>query len=240
MVEIVRKTPLTMPQGVSVNPQTLQPELPPEPQPLTDGIQIHDPNTGQPVTSELDQIDLPPMNDWLRAIYQMLLWGATSLQALAKTTPAVAALNPEVEKTIDQIATVGYQITNSAAEVSRGLWNWPFARVIINRQIETFVHPREVEMFDNYYKEWYETLMLPVEQGLQQLDKNKMVEWVKSKEDIADPQMFLTLCINRLRMERIAEKSAWSPTDMLSMSRPVGERQKTTTGLERVFRKKPG
>jgi len=41
-------------------------------------------------------------------------------------------------------------------------------------------------------------------------------------------------------MERIAAKSAWTPTDVLSTSRPVGERKKTTTGLEDVFRKRPG
>jgi len=211
-----------------------------QPEEQQDGIRMVDPNSGQPLRSELDQVDLPPMNDYLRAIYQLLVWGATSFQGLARSTPALTSLNPDIERTVDQIATLGYQVTNGAAEASRALWNWPYSRVIINKQLEHWIHPQEWSLFDTLYMEWYKEFVEPVEAGVAQPDSKKLLDWVKAKEDIADPQAFLELCANRLRMERAAQKSAWSPTELLSLQRPTGERQKTTTGLERVFRRKPG
>ncbi len=206
-------------------------------------IRMIDPNTGEPIRTELDQIDLPPAGDYLQGIYELLVWASSSIVALVKMTPGLMRLNPELEKNLDQFATIAYQVTDTGAQVVRGLWNWPFARVLINQQVERLLHPAEVEMFDRLYTEWYQLFIHPTETGVQPPGQEKLVEWLKSKRDeIADPEGFLRLCINRYRMERAAAESAWAPTKMLQLTRPGGgaERKTTTTGLERVFRRRPG
>lgn len=249
MVEIVRKErpdgrpePEQRGQPESVNPSTLQPEYQPQPQPREwdDGIRAVDPNTGQPMKTELDEIPLPPGNDWLRAIYEVLLWATNSFVGFAKTTPHLAALNPELEQTIDQVCTIGYQVTNAGAELSRGLWNWPTSRVGINKQIESLLFPEESRMFETLFIEWYRDIVEPIEAGTEQANPKKEVEWVKAHPEIADPRGFLVLARSKYRMEKVAAASMWTPTDMFKLTQPGGTRQTSTTNIHTVFRKRLG
>lgn len=236
MVEIIRKG-----KDGGVNPSTLQPEPVPQMREFNDGVRMIDPNTGRPIETELDQLDLPPGNDWVRAIYQVFAWAAGSFVTFARTTPSLAALSPDMEKTMDQVCTVGYQVTNAGAELSRGLWNWPMSRVNINKQLESVFYPEETKMFDRLFVEWYNDLVGPVEAGIEPYNKDKVRDWLKSKPEIADPQGFQALATARLRTERAAEKSMWTPTDMFKMSMPGGERRMSREGMDirKVFRK-PG
>jgi len=240
------------PQVQAAVAPAIQPAPPPAFQPVQpqvrtefdDGIWVRDPNTGQLMKSELDEatVDIDSLGgDPLRAIYQTLVWAAESLKKLAQTTPALAGLSPEIEKTIDGVATLGYQVTNTGAQLARGLWSWPFTRVIINENLEQFIHPEAWGIFNRLYGDWYKELVMPVEQGQAKYDPNKITEWVgKHKDEIADPKAFVGLCSQRYTMEKIASKSAWMPTMVLETTRPVGIRGTTTTGLESVFKKKPG
>lgn len=254
----------TLPKTLPAPPVTRQPAPQPvaQPQPVMkpfagggnvgtgetpiydDGIQMRDPNTGQVMTSEIEEAGLQMEylgGDPLRAVYQGLVWAAESFKRLAMTTPALAGLSPATEGLIDQIATIGYQVTNAGAELSRGLWNWPFTRVIINQSMEQVIHPEEWGTFNKLYREWHENIIAPVESGQAKYDPEKIKSWIGShSSEIADPGGFIRLCSQRYAMERVAAKSAWTPTDVLATSKPVGMRQTTTTGLESVFKKKPG
>jgi hypothetical protein len=208
-----------------------------------DGIRQRDPQTGELLATELDMVDFTSIGqgDPLRALYQGLVWAAETFQRLAKTTPAIAAMGPETEKVLDQVAYWGYQVTNTGAEVCRGLWSWPFTRVIINQQFDQIFHPEEKAVFDRLYRGWYDDVVAPVEAGTAQYDPEKVKAWVaRHSDEIAKPGEFVKLCSDRYMSEKIAAKHAWSPTDVLTMARPVGERRTTTTGMESIFRKKPG
>lgn len=234
MTEIVQPQPI---RPSFAGPQPQQPQF-------DDGIYMKDPNTGQTMRTELDQVDMEYLGgDPLRALYQGLVWAAESFKSLARTTPALAALSPGTESIIDQVATLGYQVTNAGAELARGLWNWPFTRVVVNQSMEQFIHPEETATFNRLYADWYKDIIAPVETGQAEYKPEKVKDWVLGHDkEIADPKGFVKLCSQRYAMEKVAAKSAWSPTDILSVDRSAirGVRQKTTTGLESVFRKKPG
>jgi len=234
MTEIVQPQPV---RPSFAGPQPQQPQF-------DDGIYMKDPNTGQMMKTELDQVDMEYLGgDPLRALYQGLVWAAESFKSLARTTPALAALSPGTESIIDQVATIGYQVTNAGAELTRGLWNWPFTRVVVNQSMEQFIHPEETATFNRLYADWYKEIIAPVEAGQAEYKAEVVKDWVLGHDkEIADPKGFVQLCSQRYAMEKVAAKSAWSPTDILSTDRSQirGVRQKTTTGLESVFRKKPG
>lgn len=232
--------PMVRPPSPQPSPSVMT-SFPPLQEPeYDDNIRIRDPRTGQPLPSALDTIDLPPMNDWMRAVYQALYFGAETCKNLARMTPAVAALGSQYAVALDTIATISYQITNTSAEVARALYNWDFSRVILNQQIEKFVHPEESSLFDKLYAEWYMTFIVPVESGQAEYNEKALKEWVTSQKEIEDPRGFVELAAKRLTMERIAAQSAWMPTDMLKTTRPIERRQKTTTDLYRVFKKTSG
>jgi hypothetical protein len=208
-----------------------------------DGIRQRDPKTGEVLTTELDQINFDALGqgDPLRALYQFLAWSAESFKSLAKTTPAVAALSPGAEQLLDQVAYWGYQTTNTGAELCRGLWNWPFTRVILNSQMDTLLHPAERATFDRLYRNWFDEVIAPIELGQAEYNPEHVKSWMsKHTDEIAKPGEFLKLCSDRYSSEKIAAKHAWTPTDLLSRQLPLGERKTTTTGLESVFRHRPG
>lgn len=229
-------------QEVIANHEAGMRGAPPE-QEFDDGIRQRDPHTGAVMETELDQVnfELLTQGDPLRALYQGLVWAAESFKSLAKTTPAVAALSPGAEQALDQVAYWGYQVTNTGAELCRGLWNWPFTRVILNQQFDTLLHPEEKATFDRLYRNWFDEVIAPIELGQAKYDPERVKGWMgKHTDEIAKPGEFLKLCSERYTAEKIAAKHAWTPTDVLSRQMPLGERKTTTTGLESVFRRKPG
>ena len=123
----------------------------------------------------------------------------------------------------------------------RGLWNWPFTRVVLNQQLEMFIRPEERRQFDRLYQDYFDNIIVPVESGQREYNPEFVKGWIgQHTDEIADPRGFLKLCSERYTMEKIAAKHMMTPTEMLSRTMPIGERKKTTTGLESVFRRKPG
>lgn len=236
-MEIVKKPTAEQPEPYD---EQFQPTVtPPAPTPsqFDDQILMRGPD-GKPAV-DLGLVD-PEGADYLRGLYQFLAWAAFSIKEFARTCPNLFLLNPELEKTLDQIATIGYQSCDTGAQVCRGLWNWNFSRVIVNRQLESFMHPDETKLFDRLFKEWYEKFYRPVQSGEKQFDPEALKSWVQSQPEVADPAGFISLCERRLAQEQLATQSAWNPVEALSTHRPLGERQKTTTDLHYVFRKRPG